>query len=169
MKLGIIILWISFLLDGLVSHFIPYQISNISLFRPMFTITSLILIYPYFNKEDDNFYRAVTLCGFCYDIVYTNSLPLNTLLFFMLAIIVKIMNNILANNIINVIIMTIITITIFDLSNFFILNIIDYTNISFYDVSYKILNSLFFNIIYVVILFIWLRYISDKYRIKHID
>ena len=169
MKVGIIVLFISFMLDGLLSILLPYQLNDITIFKPMFTIVSFILIYPYFNKDDHQFYKVTTIYGMFYDIVYTNTFPLNTLLFFLLALTVSFIHNILSSNIVNMMIMTILTITIFEFLNYFFLNIIDYTSITFYEIIYKISHSLLINIIYVLISYLILNKISKKYKIKRID
>jgi len=169
MKIYIIVLVISFIFDGLISNFLPYQINQINFLKPMFTISSLILIYPYFNKNDIKFYKVGTICGLFYDIVYTNTFPLNTLLFFILSIFIKMINNILSNNFINIIIMTIFTITVFEFLNYSILNIINYAHITIYEMFYKVANSLLLNVIYVLLGNFILNNISKKYKIKRID
>jgi rod shape-determining protein MreD len=169
MIVGAIVLTISFILDGLLSSFLPFTLHDIWYLKPMLTITSIVLIYPYFNNEKSKFYRLVIIFGFLYDIVYANSFPLNTFIFFLLAITVQLLNSFLSNNNINVMIMTILTIAAFELFNFILLNIIDYISISFNEMLYKIVNSLLINVFYSFIGYAFLNYISDRYNIKRIN
>ena len=53
MVVAIIILVCSFLLDGILSNFLPYMIGDLSLFTPMFTIVSLVIVYPFIIKNSD--------------------------------------------------------------------------------------------------------------------
>ena len=48
MVVAIIILVCSFLLDGILSNFLPYMIGDLSLFTPMFTIVSLVIVYLFY-------------------------------------------------------------------------------------------------------------------------
>jgi len=52
--LSLIIVIISILLDGLLSNILPYTPNALSLFTPMLTIVSLILIYPLNIKKEQN-------------------------------------------------------------------------------------------------------------------
>ena len=51
MSVAIIIVVISFLLDALVSNHIGYTLTDPSIFKTIFTIVSLVSIYPYFNND----------------------------------------------------------------------------------------------------------------------
>ena len=43
---------ISFLLDGVLSNFLNYMLGDISIFNPLLTIVTIIMIYPYFKKDE---------------------------------------------------------------------------------------------------------------------
>ena len=51
MVVAIVILVVSFFLDGILSNFLPYMVGDLSLFTPMITIVSLVLVYPLFTKR----------------------------------------------------------------------------------------------------------------------
>ena len=50
-----IVFIISLLLDGILTNFLPYMVSDLSLFTPLFSISSLILIYPLLKKDNKKF------------------------------------------------------------------------------------------------------------------
>ena len=54
--LGLIILIISVYLDGLLSLFLPYIPGQLSIFTPMLTIVSLLIIYPLYRKKEKKYF-----------------------------------------------------------------------------------------------------------------
>ena len=71
---------ISFILDNLISNFINHN----SLFYPLFTMLSLIIIYPKFNKKDNKYYICSFILGLIYDITVSDTLFLNAFIFLLL-------------------------------------------------------------------------------------
>ena len=45
MMVPMIILVISFFLDGILTNFLPYTVGDLSLFTPMITIVALVIVY----------------------------------------------------------------------------------------------------------------------------
>ena len=88
MIVAIIILVCSFLLDGILSNFLPYMIGDLSLFTPMFTIVSLVIVYPFFIKKLRYYFIGCFAIGICYDFMYTNLLFYNAILFTIIGILV---------------------------------------------------------------------------------
>ncbi|MDD4036422.1 MAG: rod shape-determining protein MreD [Bacilli bacterium] len=169
MILIVITIIISFLLEGLVSHFFPFMLNNIGAFYPMFTLISLVLIYPYFNKDNTKFSRVGILAGLFYDMVYTNMFPFNIVSFFIMTLLIRLLNLYLSNNYINALIMCLTVLIGYEFSNFIVLNIIGYTTISFNSFFYKLYNSILINLLYVIIGYYLLTRISKKYNIRRID
>ena len=56
MMISGIVLVLSFFLDGILSNFLPYMVGDLSLFTPMFTVVSLVIVYPFFKKIKELFY-----------------------------------------------------------------------------------------------------------------
>lgn len=73
------LLIISFYLEGLCSI-----LFKTSLFFPLFTLITLILVYPYFRKYGNSFLWTCFIIGFLYDIAYTNTIFVHAFLFFVL-------------------------------------------------------------------------------------
>ena len=74
MAIAIIILICSFFLDGILSNFLPYMVGDLSIFTPMLTIVSLIVVYPFFIKKERYYFISCFVLGICYDFMYTNLL-----------------------------------------------------------------------------------------------
>lgn len=167
MIISIITLLISFLLDNYLNTYL--YISNISFLIPMFSIVSMVLIYPYFNNNDSKYYKICFGFGLLYGITYSNMFIYDAIIFLLIAFVIKLINEILSNNNINVMLIGAIVIIIYNTVNAIVLNTIDYSNISFGFLMTTIANSLVLNIIYLLFGYIILSKISKKYKIKRID
>ena len=80
---------ISFLLDGVLSNYLDYMLGDITLFNPLLTLVALLVIYPFFKKDENKYLIIAFIVGFLYDLFYTNLLFTNAILFLLLAIIYK--------------------------------------------------------------------------------
>ena len=105
----VLISMISFFLDGILSRYI---LPN-SLFLPLFTIVSLVIIYPYFNNDNFRYFKFIAIIGLLYDIAYFNTLFYNFFIFIALGFVIGLINYLLSNNIYTNILMTVVIITIY--------------------------------------------------------
>ena len=85
----------SFFLDGILSRYI---LPN-SFLLPLFTIVSLVLIYPYFNNNNYRYFKYIALLGLLYDITYLDTLFFNFFIFIVIGFVVGLFNYLLSNNI----------------------------------------------------------------------
>ena len=46
---------ISFLLDGVLSNYLDYMLGDITLFNPLLTLVALLVIYPFFKKDENKY------------------------------------------------------------------------------------------------------------------
>jgi len=105
-----IILFVSLLLD----YVFLSLISNNSLLFPLFTLVSLILIYPLFKEHQFNRYLIISFClGIVYDVVYMNTIFLNIGSFLLFPYLIKYFFKNFSVNIINNILITILLIIIY--------------------------------------------------------
>ncbi len=152
---------ISFLLDGILSRYILPT----SLFLPLFTIVSLVIIYPYFNNNNYRYFRYVAIIGLLYDITYLNTLFFNFFIFIMIGFIVGLLNYLLSNNIYTSILITIISIVVYRIINYLFVVIFKNQLFNFYDLLESIYSSLLLNIIYCIIIYIFTEMYSKKHKI----
>ena len=94
MSFSIIIVLISFILEGIISKYIPM---NTVLFESFFTVISLIIIYPYFHNKEKKYFTLAFFTGLFYDIVYTNTFLFNAIIFLVISYIVKKINAYISN------------------------------------------------------------------------
>ena len=158
----IAVLIISFILDSLISNFLPLN----SLFAPLFTVVSLIIIYPYFTNHNHkgNYLLTCFITGVFYDLIYTNTI-IHGFLFLVIGFIIMKLNLILSNNYVNVAIMAIIIIIIYRIIAYGLLLITDNLSFNILVLLKSIYSSLIANIIYVVLAFIITDKIATKLKI----
>ena len=82
--LPIIIMIVSFILDGLLTNYLPYLVGDLSWFTPLLTVVSLFMIYPFYRKEEKKYFIIVFILGLLYDLFYTNLLFFNGVLFILI-------------------------------------------------------------------------------------
>lgn len=152
----------SFIFDGIFSLLVEKD----SLLLPLFSLSSLIVIYPYILKKHKLIYFALSL-GFCYDIIYTQTPLLYTILFTILCLIILLYFRFVPYNIVSSLISTTVVI--------FIYRIISYTCVMLindYDFSWNVVfksfySSLISNIIYIIIFYnIFKIYYGKKIKKK---
>ncbi|MFA5603386.1 MAG: rod shape-determining protein MreD [Bacilli bacterium] len=161
----IFIIILSLILENIVSNIVPLG----SVFTPLFSIVSLVLIYPFFNNNDLRYIKYCGVVGLIYDIIFTNTLFLNMIVFMAVGLIIKLINFTLSNNFINVMIITLISIVMYLIITYFILVIIGYKNFNIDYLTITILKTLLLNIIYSFIMYIIADKLSEKHKIQKID
>lgn len=121
---------------------------NIKLLYPMFTISFLIILY-FLIKNKNNYLILSIILGFIYDLIYS-SVFINTVLFFIISLIIK---NIFNKNIsiIKILFTFLIIIFIYDLSLFLYVVIVNKYSYSLNIFLNKYLSSLIINFIYIII------------------
>ncbi|HHT38145.1 MAG TPA: rod shape-determining protein MreD [Mollicutes bacterium] len=141
---------ISFFLDGLLS--IYQKTLHIT---PMFSIVALIFLFLRYHKDSSFYYKACLFAGFIYDLLYTNTFPLNTLIFLLLGFIISKLYLFFSNNLLNGIIINLLVLIIYKLVTFVILVLIGYLPFNFVLILDNLLsiiltNTFFFIFIYIV-------------------
>ncbi|MDD2489939.1 MAG: rod shape-determining protein MreD [Bacilli bacterium] len=155
-KVRLIILGLSFYLDGLLSIYQSYSLFSFLSFLPLFTITSLVLIFPYFTKQKP-YLKYCFILGLFYDVAYTNTLLLNAVVFTLIGILIKCLYFYLNNNFLNGILINIITIISYETILYLILTIVQYLSFNLNTfilmlISFIITNTIYYAIIYLTLI-----------------
>ena len=80
MIVAIIYVIISFLLDGIISNIVPFNLVDPSYFKTIYSLISLVIIYNYFDNKK-KYLSILVILGILFDIVYTNTFILNIIVF----------------------------------------------------------------------------------------
>ena len=152
----------SFLFEASFSNIIPKD----SLFTPLFLITSLVILFPYFKNKKINFIIVCIICGLFYDIVFCQSIFINTLSFGISGSLIVLAYNYINYNVYSSNFLNLIIIVFYRLISYLLLCIVDF--ISFNEVALLkgIYSSIIVNIIYGVFIYIIIALLSKIFRIE---
>ena len=64
--ISLIIVIISLFLDGILSNYLPYLYTNLSIFTPLLTLISIFMIYPFFKKKERTYFIIIFIIGIIY-------------------------------------------------------------------------------------------------------
>ena len=145
-----IVIIISFILDNIISNLINYY----SIFYPLFTLLSLVLIYPHFNKKSKKYFICTFIFGFIYDISVTDTLFLNAFIFLLLAYLLKYTFNKLTYNYLSVLLLSLGAIIYYRAVNFLILVVINYLSFNIGLLFKSIYCSIILNVIYISVYYL---------------
>lgn len=151
--MAILIIGISLLLDGILTNYLPFLPNDLSLFTPLLTITSLVLIYPFFRKQEKNYYITLFIIGIIYDLFYTNLLFFHAVIFLLLGLIIRFIYKNYEITPIRIIIYISIIIICYEFLEGFILYIFQIVPVSIEKVLYKIKHSLIINLLWGEIIY----------------
>lgn len=164
MMISVIILVVSFLLDGILSNFLPYMVGDLSLFTPMFTIVSLVIIYPFFTKKLKYFFITCFLVGLVYDFMYTNLLFYNAVLFLAVGLILMFLYRYIRPSWLSLILFIVVVIAGYECMNSIVILAFQLVPMTFYRLLYKISHSLLLNLCYGEILYFIIWLLPERYK-----
>ena len=151
------------------SLFFEAVISNLfeinSLFIPLFLLTSLTMIYPYFNNKK-NYIILTIVFGIIYDIMFVNSAFISTISFFTCSFAIITLFRLLNNNIFNSSLINIIIIILYRIITFILLILIGYINFNISLLLKSIYLSLIMNVIYGIVIYIILKKVNTLKSFK---
>lgn len=165
----LIIITLSLIIDGILSNIFPYTINNLSLFTPLLTLISIYLIYPFYKKKEQKYMITLFLTGIIYDLLYTNLIFYNAIIFTIIGIISKYIYKHYEINYLNIIIQIILIVTIYELLNALIIILFNLVPMSISRLFYKITHSLLLNIIYSELLLLIINILPNKYKKVNIN
>ena len=160
-----IILIFSFLFDAMFSNIVSIN----SFLIPLFLLTSLSILYPYFKNKYMTFFLVSIICGFFYDITLTNTPFINTITFGICSILIIIVYNYINYNIINSNLINIIIIIFYRIISYLFICIVDFVKFNEVILMKGIYNSIIINVIYGIVIYIIIDLISKIFRIKRIE
>ena len=159
----IVLIIISLLLDGLFTNILPFMVGDLSIFTPLFTLTLISILYPCYRKREKTYFITIFITGIIYDLLYTNLLFFNGLLFLSIGYLSKIIHKNYEINYLRLIIYIILIITVYETIYGLILVIFNLIPVDIVKLFYKIIHSLIINIIYGELIYLLINKLPKKY------
>lgn len=158
----IFLLIFSFFVEGILSLILTKE----SFLLPLFSIMSIFVSYPYI-KNKKKFIIYSLLIGVLYDITFSQTLFLHTIVFLFISLLISIFNKYISTNFFNTLIQIIIIIIIF--RSFIYIGFILSTNevFSIKKLFESIYKSFIFNILYVYMVSYLLKRHFEKRKEKY--
>ncbi len=153
--ISIIIIIIGLFLDVVILNNISFLVNDLTIFTPLLTFTSVILIHSFYYKRN-----------LLYLSVCTNMLFFNGILFLLVGIFVLYFSKNIGVDYIKIVILVCFLIICYEGVSALIISLLGLVNISLDDVIYKIGHSLVLNLIYAELLFIVIKFLPKKININ---
>lgn len=156
-----ILLIFSFLFESVITNIVNINSFLISLFL----LTSLVILYPYF-KDKIIFVIVCVICGFFYDVAFSDSVFINTISFGICSGLIMIGYNYMKYNIYTSNFINIVNIVFYRLISYLLLVIVDVVSFNGFSLLKGIYNSILINIVYGIIIYLILNLLSKIFNIK---
>lgn len=160
----VVVLLISFILEGIVSNLVPTS----SLFIPLFSIVSLLVTYPLFNENKIKYLIYSGTLGLLYDLVYTNTPFINTFTFVITALIITFICKFITLNKLNLVLIILFILLFNQTINYLLLCLFRYRIFNNATLLEGLYSSLILNVVYSYILYVVIEIINKKRKYKRI-
>lgn len=165
MIVAVIYVIISFLLDGIISNIIPFNLVDLSYFKTIYSVISLVIIYNYFDNHQKYLKILITL-GIFFDIVYTNTFILNIVVFLIIYLVLSNLDYVITTNIFTVNLKSIVCVSTYHIITYIILLLANYNHYSIKLLGIILLRSIIMTIVYTTISYLLMNKIYDNKRVR---
>lgn len=159
------ILIFSFLFEAMFTNLVGTN----SIFIPLFTLTSLVLVYPYFKKKNFNYVLVCLILGIFYDIAFADSVFVNTICFGIIGGLNILIYNYVKYNIYTANIVNIIIIITYRIISYIVLLSINFITFNGNILFKGIYSSLLINIAYGIILYLIIDLLAKIFNKKRVE
>lgn len=167
MIISIVYLILSFIFDYFMSSIFSNTLTSGSYFTTIYVVISFVIIFRYFHN-DKKFFWLLIIFGILFDVLYTGSFMFNTVIFLIIGLIIKNINNIFPCNIFTTNIISLCSIIVYHVISFIILELmsgIDYNIMLLFNI---VIRSIIMTIIYTSISYLVMGYVFNKFNVKFI-
>lgn len=165
MIIAVIYVIISFLIDSLMSNILPFNLTDPSWFKTIYSVISLVILYNYFDNQK-KYLSILIVLGIFFDIIYTNTFIVNIIVLLIIYFILSNLDYVITTNIFTINLKSITCISLYHILTYIILLLANYNNYSIKLLGIILLRSLIMTIIYTTISYIIMNKIYDNKRIK---
>ena len=150
-----LLILITFILEFLVSYFIPIYFNHLNLFYPMLTLT--LIVYLYNKVPLKTYFRLAFIIGFLYDLLFSYIFLFHSLIFLCFAKIISLIDKHLKCNFLISLILLIVFIFLYDFILFALVYLSNYNIVNFTNLLEKFESSIILNAAFYILLSIILN------------
>lgn len=165
MIIAVIYIIISFLLDGIMSNIISFNLVDPSYLKTIYSVVALVIIYNYFDNHQ-KYLTILIILGIFFDIVYTNTFILNIVVFFITYLILSSVDYLIPNNLLTINLKSLVAIYSYHILTYIILLLANYNHYNIKLLGMILIRSIIMTIIYTTISYLIMNKIYDNKRIK---
>lgn len=165
MIIAVIYVIISFLLDGIISNLIPFNLVDPSCFKTIYSVISLVIIYNYFDNHQ-KYLKILIPLGIFFDIVYTNTFILNIVVFLIIYLVLSNLDYVITTNIFTINLKSIVCVSTYHITTYIILLLANYNQYTIKLLGIILLRSIIMTIIYTTISYLLMNKIYDNKRVR---
>ena len=167
MIFSIILLTVSFLLQGVLSNFIGYTYQDVSIFSTIYVLVVLLLLYPHFENKR-KYLLLLVIFGWLMDVVYSNTLLLNISLFYLVYKFSNLFYSFFPYNLITINVGNVLCIFIYHILSFILLSLLRYDSYSVV-MLFRILGcNIIMTSLYTTIIYILINFIKKRIELKEV-
>ena len=162
-----IYLVLSFLLEGIASLYIRYSLINPSIFMTLYVVIGLVVIYPYFINKKKYMYLVV-IFGILFDAIYTNTIHINLVIFILIYLFNRLLDEVLPNNIFVINIKSYLAVILYYTLTYVIMVLTNYANYPISMLFRVYYSNIIMSIIYTTVSYIVLKILTNEFNVKEI-
>ena len=152
---------------GVFSNVVGYTQANITFLYTIYPLLTLLVIYPYFGNKN-KYLILLIIFGILTDLTYSNTLILNTCLFYMIYKINQTFHFFFPYNLLTTSISSLIGIYIYHVVTFLFLILINFNNYNPKVLLTILLSSTIMTIIYTIITYLLVNFLKQRLELKEV-
>lgn len=168
MVFSIILLTISFLLQGVLSNFLAYISGGISILSTFYVLITLLILSPYFEGNRKKFIVLLIIFGGLIDLVYCNTFLLNIGIFYVVYKFSAVFHFFLPYNLVTINVSNLLGVFIYHILSFILLSLFRFGNYSIMMLVRMLGCSVIMTIVYTTISYFVVNIVRDKKELKEI-
>ena len=159
-----ILLILSFIFESIITNIVHIN----SFLIPLFLLTSLVILYPYFRGNKLNFIITCIICGLIYDISFSDSAFINMICFGLSGLFIILCYSYFKYSIYSISLINISNIILYRIITYLLLVVIDYIRFNINILFAGIYKSLIINIVYGIIIYLLADVLAKLFNIKRV-
>ena len=164
---SIILLVISFLLQGILSNFLAYSPGDVSIFATIYVLVTLLLLYPHFENKK-KYLLLLVIFGWLVDLVYCNTVLLNICMFYIIYKFSNLFHFFFPYNLLTINISNLLGVFIYHSLSFLLLSLFGSDSYSFIMLIRMFGCSIIMTVIYTTVSYYVIKLVRERIELKEV-